>query len=902
VNDTATLAGKPRTHANLSPESPRAPVREAAVRDVADVLVSLNATPDGITHIHELSRLGREGPNEVASEKPARWYVQLLHAFHVPFNYLLLTLAVVALLTEDYRSAVVISVMVALSGTLRFWQEFRSNRAAEKLRALVHTTATVCRPEPARGIPDEDRSNPPPATYRWEEVPLRDLVPGDVVQLSAGDLIPADVRLISAKDLFVSQAALTGESIQVEKADVPGAEARRLLDANVSPLDLPNVCFMGTSVVSGTAKAVIVVTGDRTYLGSLAKQITGRRARTAFDKGVSGVSWLLIRFILVMVPVIVLINGLTKDDWGKAFLFGLAVAVGLTPEMLPMIVTANLARGAVAMSRHKVIVKKLPSIQNFGAMDILCTDKTGTLTQDKVALIRHLDVDGHTCHDVVEYAYLNSHFQTGLKNLLDRAVLEHANEEKVQELARRYIKFDEVPFDFHRRRMSVVVHEVFKSRELLICKGAAEEVLAVCTYAQVDGRVIPLTDAIRERALDLRTGLNEDGLRVIAVAVKQVWSQPNKQFTVADEDKLTLVGFVTFLDPPKESAAPALAALARHGVAVKILTGDNDLVARKVCRDVGLATDRTLSGSQVEGMSDAELEGAIEETVLFAKLNPSQKARIIAALKRRGHTVGFLGDGINDAPALREADVGVSVDTGADIARESADIILLEKSLLVLEEGVLLGRQTYGNTIKYIKMAASSNFGNVFSVLVASVWLPFLPMLAIHLLIQNLLYDVSQVGIPFDRTDEDYLEKPKKWQIGDLGRFMLFIGPISSVFDLTTFALMYFVFGWNTLEKQAWFQSGWFVEGLLSQTLIIHMIRTAKLPFVQSTAATPLIILTLGVMAVGIAIPFSALGETVGLVPLPPAYFPWLAATLVCYCVLTQLVKRWYIRRFGMWL
>jgi Mg2+-importing ATPase len=714
--------------------------------------------------------------------------------------------------------------------------------------------------------------------------------------------VPADVRLLSARDLFVSQSALSGESLPVEKTDAPASEARRLLDAHAGPLELPNLCYMGTTVVSGTARAVVVVTGDRTYLGSLARHVLGQRAQTAFDRGVNAVSWLLIRFMLVMVPVIFLINGFTKGDWMQALLFGVAVAVGLTPEMLPMIITANLARGAVAMSRRKVIVKRLQAIQNFGAMDVLCTDKTGTLTQDRVVLIQHLDVDGNECDEVLEYAYLNSYFQTGLKNLLDRAVLDHENLVETRELTRRYIKYDEVPFDFSRRRMSVVVHEVLKGRDLLICKGAPEEVLAVCSHARVGGQAQPLTESVRERAQRLRTDLNEDGLRVIAVAIKQVDSSANRQYGVADESGLTLVGYVAFLDPPKETAGPALEALHRHGVAVKILTGDNELVARKVCRDVGIRSPRTLLGGQVEALTDAELGEAADEVTLFAKLTPPQKARIIAALKRRGHTVGFLGDGINDAPALREADVGVSVDTGADIARESADIILLEKSLLVLEEGVLLGRQTYGNTIKYIKMAASSNFGNVFSVLVASVWLPFLPMLAIQLLIQNLLYDISQIGIPFDRMDEDYLIKPRQWQVNDLGRFMLCIGPISSVFDLTTFALLYYVFGANTPARQALFQSGWFVEGLLSQTLIIHMIRTARLPFLQSTAAAPLTVLTLCVMAAGVAVPFTPLGAAVGLAPLPAAYFPWLVLTLLAYCTLTQVVKRWYIRRFGNWL
>lgn len=861
-------------------------VVEAARQPALDVLIALASSQQGLSRVEALIRRARFGPNEIASERPPRWYIQLLHAFHTPFTYLLLTLAIISFATDDLMATAVISLMVGISGLLRFWQEYRSGQAAERLRLLVRTTATVSRPE----------SKP-------QEIPIQELVPGDVIQLSAGDLIPADVRLLSTKDLFVSQATLTGESIPVEKtADTPPADIERLLAAKASPLELPNVCFLGTTVVSGTAQAVVVVTGGQTYLGSLAGHLVGQRAETAFDKGVRGVSWLLIRFMLAMVPVVFFLNGLTKGDWTEAFMFGVAIAVGLTPEMLPMIVTANLARGAVAMSYRKVIVKKLPAIQNLGAIDVLCTDKTGTLTQDKVVLIQHLDLEGNECEEVLEYAYLNSYFQTGLKNLLDRAVLEHEDLTATRELTKRYIKYDEVPFDFQRRRMSVIVHEVFKGRDLLICKGAVEEVLAVCSEARVCGQTIPLTPAVREEVLRQRTAMNEDGLRVIAVAVKQVCSQHNKQYGVGDEQNLTLIGFIAFLDPPKESAAPALAALAQHGVAVKILTGDNDLVARKVCKDVGLTVSQTLLGHQVEAMDDAQLQAAVENVTLFAKLNPSQKARIIAALKHRGHTVGFLGDGINDAPALREADAGISVDTAADIAKESADIILLEKSLLVLEEGVLLGRQTYGNTIKYIKMAASSNFGNVFSVLVASVWLPFLPMLAIHLLIQNLLYDISQIGIPFDRMDDEYLEKPRKWQIHDLGRFMLLIGPISSIFDITTFCVLYFIFQANTPERQSLFQSGWFVEGLLSQTLIIHMIRTSKVPFLQSTAAPPLLILTICIMALGIAIPYSPLGAAVGMVPLPWAYFPWLVATLLAYCWLTQMVKRWYIRRFGMWL
>src|SRR5208283_1296161 len=501
------------------------------------------------------------------------------------------------------------------------------------------------------------------------------------------------------------------------------------------------------------------------------------------DRGVNGVSWLLIRFTLVMVPLVFVINGLTKGSWVAAFFFAVSVAVGLTPEMLPMIVTATLARGAVAMSRRKVIVKRLSAIQNFGAMDVLCTDKTGTLTQDKVALLMHMDVNGEEDEEVFEYAFLNSHFQTGLKNLLDKAVLDHEDLIESKQLTDRYLKYDEIPFDFNRRRMSVIVHEVLHGRDLLICKGAVEEVLSACRSARIGDLAVPLTEEIRSRTIGLSTGMNKDGLRVIAVACKEVDSLPGRQYGVADEDDMILCGFIAFLDPPKESAAPAIAALRTHGVAVKILTGDNELVSRKVCRDVGLDAAGLLLGRTVEAMSDA--------------------------------------------------DVGISVDTGADIARESADIILLEKSLLVLEEGVIAGRATFGNIIKYIKMAASSNFGNMFSVLIASACLPFLPMLPLQILIQNLLYDISQTAIPFDRVDEDYLERPRRWLVGDIGRFMLCIGPISSLFDLATFALLWYVFGANAADRQSLFQSGWFVEGLLSQTLIIHMIRTAKLPFLQ---------------------------------------------------------------------
>lgn len=906
---SATKTAKKTTPSitNVAELRPKAAIVEYATQDLTSLFNSLLTTAEGLNRIQALVRLERDGFNEIASEKLPSWYVQLFHSFQTPFNYLLLTLAIISFFTDDYQATVVISIMVAISGLLRFWQERRSGLAAEKLRELVRTTATVIRPAPQHAEDNQPGEGKAGANHSFvngiqEEVPIRELVVGDLVQLSAGDIIPADVRILSAKDLFISQSTLTGESIPVEKAELTPSNAKAILASNASILELPNVGFLGTNVISGTAKAVVLATGDRTYLGSLARHLVGKRPETAFDKGVRGVSWLLIRFMLLMVPIVFVLNGVTKGDWTEAFLFGVAIAVGLTPEMLPMIVTANLARGAVALAKRKVIVKRLQAIQNLGAMDVLCTDKTGTLTQDKVVLIQHLDLEGRECEEVLEYAFLNSYFQTGLKNLLDRAVLEHEDLTETRELTQRFVKCDEIPFDFQRRRMSVVVHETFTGRDLLICKGAVEEILNVCTEAKVGDATIPLDDSVREEVLRQRTAMNEDGLRVIAVAIKEVSSYPNKQYGIGDEDRLKLLGFIAFLDPPKESATPAIAALAKHGVTVKILTGDNDLVAKKVCRDVGLATPHCLLGYQIDAMTDEELEQAVDETTLFAKLNPSQKARIIEALQRRGHTVGFLGDGINDAPALRSADSGISVDTAADIAKESADIILLEKSLMVLEEGVLMGRQTYGNTIKYIKMTASSNFGNVFSVLVASVWLPFLPMLAIHLLIQNLLYDISQIGIPFDRMDEEYLEKPKKWQVKDLARFMICIGPISSIFDITTFCLMYYIFAANTVEMQSLFQSGWFIEGLLSQTLIIHMIRTRKIPFFQSVASMPLMLLTTVVMAIGVVVPYSPIGRAVGLVPLPWSYFPWLIVTLLAYCLLAQCIKVLYIRRFETWL
>jgi Mg2+-importing ATPase len=869
---------------------------QLAQHDADEVLRSLEARRTGLTAPEVEERRERVGRNEVAHEKPPRWYVQLLHAFINPFIGVLAALGIVSYLTGDFEAVVVIGVMVTISAVLRFAQEYRSNKSALALRAMVRTNATVQRTD----APSEEAPHPLP---RRRELPIEELVPGDIVFLSAGDMIPADVRFLSTKDLFASQSALTGEALPVEKIDAAldgKGGARATGSAALTLPELRNIGFMGTSVVSGTAAAVVVATGDRTYFGSMARSLLGRRPATSFDRGVNKVSWLLIRFMLVMVPVVFLINGLSKGNWLEAFLFGVAVAVGLTPEMLPMIVTANLAKGAVVMSRRKTIVKRLNAIQNFGAMDVLCTDKTGTLTQDKIILERHLNVVGEEDDSVLVLAYLNSAHQTGLKNLLDVAILEHGDLHEELHVERDYRKVDEIPWDFVRKRMSVVV-EQDHAKHLLICKGAMDELLSVCTRIRDEGRVVPLVDAARDAVLDLTTELNEDGMRVVAVAYRE-YPMRDGAYTLADESELTLAGMIGFLDPPKETAGPAIAALREHGVRVKILTGDNEIVTRKVCRDVGIDVEEIALGHELDRLSDTELADVAERATIFAKLTPTQKTRVVHALRQNGHTVGFLGDGINDAGALREADVGISVDSAVDIAKESADIILLEKSLMVLEEGVLEGRKTFGNIMKYIKMTASSNFGNVFSVLIASAFLPFLPMLPIQLLVQNLLYDISQTTIPFDDMDAEYLRVPRRWEANDIGRFMVFVGPISSIFDVATFVLMWYLFKANAPAHAPLFQSAWFIEGLLSQTLIVHMIRTARIPFVQSRATWPVLALTATIMVVGILLPFSSLGARLQLVPLPASYFAWLFVFLLSYGVLTQLVKGWYIRRFRSWL
>ena len=858
----------------------------AAQDSPAEAIARLQSTDHGLSAAQAASRLARDGPNEIEHEKPLPAWLHLWRCYLNPFNLLLTALAALSYLSADAKATIVIGAMVALSTVIRFVQEGRSHRAAEGLRAMVSNTATVIRgvaavPGPAPG----------------QEIPQRGLVAGDLVALSAGDMIPADCRLLTARDLFIGQAAMTGESLPVEKfvdkhGDAPGV------------LDQANLVFMGTNVVSGAATALVVATGGRTYFGTLASRATAVDPEpNAFQAGINSVSWLLIRFALALVPIVFLVNGFTKGDWLQAFLFALSVAVGLTPEMLPMIVTSTLAKGAVLLSRKKVVVKRLDAIQNFGAMDVLCTDKTGTLTQDKIAVARKTDAFGDPSSEVLDFAFLNSYYHTGLKNLLDHAVLDHVELAATLKLKEDYRKVDEIPFDFARRRMSVVVSERDDHHEL-ICKGALEEVLAICTSVRsgagsgAGASTAALDAATRARAEAFANQLNEEGLRVVAVAMKEM-PPAQTTYSVADEAGLTLVGYISFLDPPKESAAPALKQLAAHGIVVKVLTGDNAPVTTSVCRQVGLPADVVLLGAEIEAMSDPELALATAKHTLFAKLTPLHKERIVRALREQGHVVGFMGDGINDAPALRAADIGISVDSAVDIAKEAADIILLEKSLLVLDDGVVEGRTTFCNMLKYIRMTASSNFGNVLSVLVASAFLPFLPMLPLQLLVQNLLYDIGQTGIPFDSVDAELVAKPLKWNPKDISRFMLFFGPISSVFDIATFALMWWVFDANTLAAQGLFQSGWFVVGLLTQTLVVHMLRTPRLPFLQSRAAAPLLAMTAAIVAVGVWLPMGSMAADFKLVPLPAAYFGWLAAILVGYCGLTTVMKRVYIRRFG---
>ena len=882
----------------------RGRLRFAAAAETEELFDKLETSPDGLSE--EVAAEYREyyGSNSITRGKKETLPQRLIKAFVNPFTAILFGLATVSLFTdillaepgqEDPITVIIITTMVLISGVLRFVQETRSGHAAENLLKMIKTTTNVRRLEAGS-----------------QEIPLEDVVVGDIVHLAAGDMIPADTRVIHAKDLFVSQSALTGESVAVEKT--PGA----VKSGGGALTELTNIAFMGSNVISGSATGVVVATGDDTIFGEMAKASTAKPVMTTFEKGVNTVSWMLIRFMFVMVPIVLFVNGFTKHNWWEASLFALSIAVGLTPEMLPMIVTTCLAKGAVAMSRKKTIIKNLNSIQNLGSIGILCTDKTGTLTQDKVILEYHLNIHGQEDPRVLRHAFLNSYYQTGLKNLMDIAIIDRTKEERdtvdeLRGLADKFTKVDEIPFDFDRRRMSVVVADKSGKTQMLT-KGAVEEMLAVCNYAEYEGKVEPLTDEIRAYILEKVDGLNEDGMRVIAIAQKTNPS-PVGAFSVADESDMVLMGYLAFLDPPKESTADAIKALKEHGVEVKILTGDNDKVTRCVCRQVDLPVDRIILGSDLEGMSDKQLSKVAEEVSVFAKLSPQQKARVITALRDNGHSVGYMGDGINDAAGMKASDVGISVDTAVDIAKESADVILLEKDLMVLDDGIIEGRKTYANMIKYIKMTASSNFGNMFSVLVASAFLPFMPMLSIHLILLNLIYDLSCTAIPWDNVDKEFLRVPRKWESASISKFMLWIGPASSVFDITTYLLMYFVIcpafvSGGQLFSQltdpatraayiALFQAGWFVESMWSQTLVIHMIRTPKIPFIQSRASAPLTLLTFTGITALTVIPFTGFGASIGLAALPHVYFAWLAATIFLYMGLATLLKTVFVRKYG---
>lgn len=831
-----------------------------------------SSTPTGLSDPEVQTRLQNFGLNQILHKEKLSLLGRFWSNIKNPLVILLAVLGVVSYFTGDLRAASVIGIMLLLGIVLRFVQESRADHAAEELQKMVSTTATVIRNGEKR------------------EIPMQDIVPGDLIALSAGDLVPADVRILTSKDLFLNQAALTGETMPVEKH--PEVWSGQTTNA----FEIHCLCFQGSNVQSGSGTALVVHTGSRTFFGSMTTSLAEERESSSFDKGVNSFTWLMISFIAIMVPLVFLLNGLFKHNWLEAFLFALAVAVGLTPEMLPMIVTVNLSKGAIQMGKKKVIVKRLNAIQNFGAMDVLCTDKTGTITQGKIVLEQYIDPAGNESDDVLYMAYLNSYYQTGLKNLMDEAVLDHVQLEHRARVEDQFSKVDEIPFDFQRRRMSVVVEDS-KQQRILITKGAVDEILEVCDRVEYNGEVFERKPDHDEHRRQRVTALSSQGFRVIALAYKPLDGCAECTYETTDESKMILKGFLAFLDPPKETTPMALKKLGDLKVGVKILTGDNDLVTTTVCKKVGLSVEKVLLGGEIEEMSDRELSKAAEEATVFARLSPAHKERIIRALQEAGHVVGFMGDGINDAPALKAADVGISVDSAVDIAKESSDIILLETSLLVLGDGVIEGRKVFGNIIKYIKMAASSNFGNMFSVVGASIFLPFIPMLPIQILTNNLLYDFSQTAIPTDEVDREWLDRPRKWGIEGLRRFIMLIGPLSSIFDYATFFLMLYVFNcWNNPDL---FHTGWFVESLITQTLIIHVIRTDKIPFIQSRASTPLLITSLVIAVIGIALPYSPLASTLGLVPLPILYWVFLAVMMIMYVLLTQAVKTWFIRKYG---
>jgi Mg2+-importing ATPase len=863
-----------------------------------DILKALNSSMEGLSEQSLEINRKKHGINEVQKGNKYSIAKGLFDAFINPFSLVLITLVTVSYFTDiilvnaserNYTSIIIVVIMILIGGLLSFTQEYRSSKASEKLQAFVKNTASVLRMGKGK-----------------IEIPMNEVVVGDIILLAAGDMVPADVRLLVSKDLFNSQSALSGESEPVEKVSndlKPGSQS--------SPLECENLAFMGSTIISGSATCIVVAVGSETILGNVAQIVDETATVTSFEKGITSVTKLLITFMFVMAPTVLMINGIVKGDWLEAVLFGLSIAVGLTPEMLPLIVSTNLAKGALEISKKKTIVKKLKSIQNFGAIDILCTDKTGTITQDKVILEMHLDIHGNEDPRVLRHAFLNSYYQTGLRNLMDVAILNHADEENIKELTSNYVKVDEIPFDFDRRRMSVVIKSSDKEENKiqLITKGAIEEMLKISSFAEYQGEVESLTEAVKNEIMDTVNKLNEQGMRVIGLAQKRLENWQTT--TVLDESEMVLIGYLAFYDPPKETTKEAISALHKIGIEIKILTGDNEKVTRYVCNQVGLEVNHILMGSEIESMDDVTLKNELEKAVVLAKLSPVQKARVVTALRESGHIVGFMGDGINDAAAMKKADVAISVDTAVDIAKESADIILLEKDLMVLAQSVYAGRKTYGNIIKYIKMTVSSNFGNMFSVLVASALLPFLPMAPIQILALNLVYDFSCMSIPWDNMDKEYLLKPKKWNAKTIKRFMIWFGPVSSVFDLTTYVVMFFIIcpmvaggHWgdastNSLLFVATFNAGWFVESLWTQMLVMHMIRTEKIPFVQSRASNPVLLVTTTLLMVGTMLPFTPIASALGLSRLPFEYFGFLLVTVILYMIFINVVKKIYLKKYG---
>ncbi|WP_297377632.1 magnesium-translocating P-type ATPase [uncultured Helcococcus sp.] len=878
------LYNNTKNNVNKTEEKKQRDIRRYSQMSIENILTKLKTSDQGLSSEEVESRQEKYGKNSIEVEDKHTDLKLFLEALINPFNLILIVVAIVTYFTDvvlspdkDYVTVSIIILMVAISTGISFIQSRNSNRAAKSLKELVANTCHVIR------------------NGQVVEIDVDEVVPGDIVKLSAGDMLPADVRFIQTKDTFLSQSALTGESNPVEKFT-------KLKDKEEYSLaDLENIGLLGTDLVSGSATAVVVHTGQNTYFSTIAKSLESGRERTSFEKGVNDVSKLLIRMMLLIIPLIFVINAVIKKDWLSALLFSISIAVGLTPEMLPVIMTSTLATGAQAMSKKKVIVRDLGSIQTFGEMDVLCTDKTGTLTEDKIVLEKYIDLRGNDDTRVLRNAYLNSYFQTGLKNLIDLAVINRAEKNGMAEILDSYKRIDEIPFDFSRRRMSVVLQDQEGSRRL-VTKGAVEEVMDICSYVEIDGQVLPLGEEEEKIAMETYLKYNHDGLRIIAVAQKHEVPD-EKHFSVEDESEMILIGFIGFLDPPKESASEAIQALKEHGVKTVVLTGDSEGVALKVCNEIGLNIDEHYTGTQVSNMTDQELADVVDRTQLFSKLDPMQKRRVIEAYKEKGHTVGYMGDGINDAPALRRADVGISVDSAVDIAKETADIILLEKDLMVLEEGVLEGRKTFGNVMKYLKMSVSGNFGNMVAVIVASIFLPFLPMLPVHILTQNLLNDFAQIGIAFDNVDPEYVKSPRKWNSKSIKLFTYIMGPISSIFDILIFASLWYIFGYKTLEFAPQFQAGWFVFGTVSQIVITYAIRTERIPFIRSKPAKGLVISTLLVSLVALSIAFvPQLAILVDLVSPNIKYLWVMLGIILLYSLVVEVVKKFFMNRFGEWL